>query len=70
MPIRVQTLESSEAAEVFITAAPSLPASIEAQAVEVFSAVRDALRAADARLLEERVFAPLEAFAAAIPEAL
>lgn len=57
MPTRVQTLESPEAAEVFITAAPSLPAPIDAQAAEVFSAVRDALRAADARLLEERVFA-------------
>lgn len=62
MAIKCQALESPRATEIYITAEPSRPATTAAQATEVLSAVRDALRDADARILEERIFASEQAF--------
>jgi len=57
MTIEVRTIESTEAAEIHITAVPSLAAAAEKQAEEVFSGIQNVLRTTEARLLEERVFA-------------
>ena len=57
MQVDVRAVESNDATEVFITAEPSAPASAGDQARTVFTAVRDALRDADARIFTERIFA-------------
>jgi len=57
MSLDVRVIESPASAEVYITASPSPGAPAARQAAEVFADIRNALTAAHARILEERVFA-------------
>jgi enamine deaminase RidA (YjgF/YER057c/UK114 family) len=61
MPIDVRTTESTDGAEVFLTAVPEPATEPARQAEEVFSAIQSRLAGLGARLLQERVFADEQA---------
>jgi len=67
MPVDVRTVESRGSTEVFITATPAPERPAQQQATELFASIGDILRATDARLLEERIFATERAMAAVEP---
>ena len=58
--IDTRTVESSDAAEIYISATPKEPGPFEDQARQAFSGIRDTLRSRKAYLLQERVFATQE----------
>ena len=57
MQLDIRMVESADAAEVYITAAPSPGARIDEQAETLFVAIRDVLERTDSRILAERIFA-------------
>jgi len=57
MYVDTRRVESSAAAEFYLTAVPSPSTSASRQGRDVFAAIRRVLSAADARILQERVFA-------------
>lgn len=56
-----RTLRSDEVVETYLTATPSVDADVESQAREVYSALRDEIVSAGARVFCERLFATAEA---------
>ena len=59
MPAKLKTYIAGydAAAELYITAIPEASASLQQQAHEIFSAIRDVLNSKNARIFQERVFA-------------
>jgi enamine deaminase RidA (YjgF/YER057c/UK114 family) len=57
MPVDVRTVQSQGSTEVFITATAPAGLPAQQQAGELFVAIGNVLRATDAQLLEERIFA-------------
>jgi len=57
MYIDIREIESTEAAEIFITATPQPDLPIQKQAEEIFTAINELLQKMGAWILEERVFA-------------
>lgn len=55
--IDIRSLESSVAAEIYISATPAETAAPQNQGQEIFSRIRDILHSKKARILQERVFA-------------
>ncbi|MBW8042131.1 MAG: hypothetical protein FVQ85_19320 [Planctomycetes bacterium] len=52
----IRRVESSEAAEIYITATPGENGSLQVQAQEIFSGIRDILSSEKAHILQEKVF--------------
>jgi enamine deaminase RidA (YjgF/YER057c/UK114 family) len=67
MPVDVRTVESPESAEIYITATPPPGIPVHRQAEDLFPKIKHVLEMTGARLLEERIFAADEAFAAIEP---
>ena len=66
MQIDVRKMESPQAAEFYIHAAPTAGAPVDRQAGECFDAIAHVLRGAGARIVEERLFGVREAMATAV----
>ena len=58
--LETRSIESSQATEIYLSAAPSQEMPLEEQARKIFSDIRDALNAQKAFILEERIFSTLE----------
>jgi enamine deaminase RidA (YjgF/YER057c/UK114 family) len=56
----IRSIESPVASEIYITATPGENASIESQAQEIFTDIRDIVRSKTANILQERIFASAE----------
>lgn len=54
--LQIRTIESAQAAEIYISAVPKAKNSLQSQAEQIFSGIRDALRSKDAHIFQERVF--------------
>jgi len=65
-PVQIvtRTIDSEQAAEVYVTAIPRASVPLEAEARRMFAGIRDVLRSGGARLFQERVFAADETFEA------
>jgi enamine deaminase RidA (YjgF/YER057c/UK114 family) len=55
--LEIRTIESPEATEIYISAMPKTKTSLQSQAEEMFSGIRDILREKHAHIFQERVFA-------------
>jgi len=55
--LEIRTIESPRATEIYISAVPKAKASLQAQAEQMFSGIRDLLRSKSAHIFQERVFA-------------
>jgi enamine deaminase RidA (YjgF/YER057c/UK114 family) len=55
--LRVQTIESAGATEIYISAAPNAKTPLQEQSEQIFSGIRDVLNTKKARIFQERVFA-------------
>jgi len=55
--LQIRTIESSQAAEIYISAVPRAKVPLQEQAEQIFSGIRDILRSKHAHIFQERVFA-------------
>lgn len=55
--LEIRAIESPEATEIYISAVPKAKTSLQSQAEEMFSGIRDILRSKHAHIFQERVFA-------------
>lgn len=55
--LQIRTIESAQAVEIYISAVPKAKASLQSQAEQMFSGIRDVLHSKSAHIFQERVFA-------------
>jgi enamine deaminase RidA (YjgF/YER057c/UK114 family) len=59
--LEIRSIESASAMEIYISAVPGQAATLQDQAREIFTGIRDVLRSKKAFILQERVFSTLSA---------
>ncbi|MHC4203103.1 MAG: hypothetical protein ACYSTT_00515, partial [Planctomycetota bacterium] len=55
----IRSVDSALATEIYISATPGQDASLQDQAREIFSGIRDILRSRESYILQERIFSTL-----------